>query len=267
MQADEPAWRWALPIAAVALLGLAPVLFGPPADEPSWSMTQLEGTSICAEESCELAEGDWLETDADSRVMLEVADIGHMEVAPETRLRLVATGVDEHRLELAEGRVDAAVIAPPRLLIVDTPVAIAVDLGCAYTLQVDPQGNGELIVSSGWVSLETDSYVAFVPAGAEARMDAERGPGTPVFWDASEEVRVAVHLVDAGQASLHAVLAESRPRDTLTLWHVLQRHPQDAVVDRIVELLPDVRVDRAAVLSGDAQALEALRVELEPAWI
>jgi ferric-dicitrate binding protein FerR (iron transport regulator) len=99
-----------------------------------------------------LAVGEWLEPTAPTELV--VADIGTMEVDPGSKLRLLATSSSGHRLELAEGRIRARVTAPPRLLVVETPSASAVDLGCAYDLTVLPDGSSLLLVQRGEVSLE-----------------------------------------------------------------------------------------------------------------
>ena len=41
-----------------------------------------------------------------------------------------------------------------------------VDLGCAYHVQVDEQGTGQLTVTDGWTSLEWHGRESLVPAGA-----------------------------------------------------------------------------------------------------
>ena len=48
----------------------------------------------------------------------------------------------------------ARVVAPPRVLVVETPAADAVDLGCAYALEVEADGSTRLSVTSGQVALE-----------------------------------------------------------------------------------------------------------------
>jgi len=271
--ASEPTgmgrWPWGLALAAAALLVVGLPRLMPQEPGASWAVSHLEGNRICDDELCVLGVGDWLETDEESRVMLEVADIGHMEVSPDTRLRLKSTGAEEHRLELAHGRIDAVVTAPPRLLVVETPVATAVDLGCAYTLEVDEAGDGELLVRTGYVSLETEDRVAWVPAGAEAQMRVASGPGTPMFSDAPEALRSALDTLDVHSGPIEPVLAAARPRDTLSLWHLLHHGSQlqrGAVLDRILELAPHLAVERELLLVGDPEALETLRQELEPVW-
>jgi hypothetical protein len=78
-----------------------------------------------------LSLGGALETGSSSGATITVADIGEVEVDPNTRIRLVKTQSDEHRLALDHGRMKATISAPPRLFFVDTPSAEAIDLGCA----------------------------------------------------------------------------------------------------------------------------------------
>ena len=222
-----------------------------------------------------LAVGEWLETDADE-ALLRVADIGSMTVAPGSRLRLVATGEEQHRLELARGLVSATVLAPPRLLIVETPAADAVDLGCAYTLEVTDAGDTLLWVTSGRVALEAPGRDVLVPAGALAIASAETGPGTPIFTDAPAPLIAAIHNIDGGdegsEVALVATLSQARLKDTLSLWHLLQaveRPTREAIAARLFELDPlltTAQLTPEAIAAQEPGALERLRDELEFHW-
>jgi len=129
-----------------------------PAALPSWEVARLDGTprigSAGMSNKGQLAVGQWLETDGNSRAQIAVESIGQVEIDPNTRVRLVLTQPTEHRLELAHGKMSARIWAPPRLFFVDTPSAVAADLGCAYTLEVDDAGASLLRVTSGWVALQ-----------------------------------------------------------------------------------------------------------------
>jgi hypothetical protein len=218
--------------------------------------------------------GEWLETGT-GRAELQVANIGKVQLEPDTRVRLKATGPHEHRLELARGTISARVTAPPRLFLVETPTANAVDLGCAYTLQVKPDGSSMLRVTSGYVALERPGTAAFVPEGADCETRPHEGPGTPYFDDAQAQLRAALHDFDfesGGDDALDGVLRWARPRDTLSLWHLVARVAPDQrsrVVDRVLELarrgLP-AGVSRDAVLALDPKALERWRHDLETDW-
>src|SRR5438876_1202274 len=94
------------------------------------------------------------------------------------------------------GRMSARISAPPKLFFVNTPSAVAEDLGCAYTLEVDDAGNSLLRVTLGWVALQLKDRESLVPAGAACATRPGIGPGTPYFEDASELFRTALAKLD-----------------------------------------------------------------------
>jgi len=249
---------------------------------PFWEVARLNGSprigSSRMNEKGRLAVGEWLETDGSSRAKIEVGSIGNVEIDPNTRVRLIETKPTEHRLELARGKMSARIWAPPRLFFVDTPSAVAADLGCAYTLEVDDSGASLLHVTSGWVELQLKDRESMVPAGAACATRPGVGPGTPYFEDASANFREALHKLDFGevvdvpdlQRPLQVVIAESRPRDTLTLWHLLYRvegKDRELVFDRMAALSPPPKdVTRAGVLQLDDKMLHLWKGYLENSW-
>jgi hypothetical protein len=99
------------------------------------------------------------------------------------------------------------------------------------------------------------------------------GPGTPAFDDASEQLRQALFefdYSDGGSRAVDVVLAESRQRDTLTLWHLLSRVEPDQrprIFDRMVALTPlpnGIMRDKALAL--DPATLKLWREELAWTW-
>lgn len=227
-----------------------------------------------------LAVGDWLMTDAASRAKVSVASIGSVELSPNTRVQLKNAGAPsgpskklEYRLAMRHGKIEAYIDAPPRLFIVDTPAATAIDLGCLYTLEVDESGDGLLLVTFGEVELAWAGRRSFVPADAQCAIRQSIGPGTPHFRG-SEALIDALRRFDfdgAGDEALDIVLAEcDLPRDTLTLWHLLSRvePPSRArVLDKLAALiaLPE-GLDRSAVLQADEAALTQLKQALQTRW-
>jgi len=246
----------------------------------SWDVARLDGAprigSALVSDKGKLGVGQWLETDTNSRAQISVGDIGQVEIDPNTRVRLLQTKPTEHRLELAQGRLSARISAPPKLFFVNTPSAVAADLGCAYTLEVDDAGNGLLRVTTGWVSLQLKDRESVVPAGAACATRAGIGPGTPYFEDASDSFRTALAKLDfeahdQGQRkSLDSLLSSARVRDTLTLWHLLGRVDGDdraRVYDRMTELTPPPQgVTREGVLALNQQMLDSWKDKLEFSW-
>jgi FecR-like protein/putative zinc finger protein len=280
-------WRARVAVAAAVILAVSVGVWlyntqpGPRnASANAWQVTRLGGTPRIGSSSISsrgsLAVGQWLETDENSRAQIAVGTIGNVDIDENTRVKLVETQATEHRLELARGRMSARIWAPPRLFFVDTPSAVAADLGCAYTLEVDDKGDGRLSVTSGWVALQTKERESIVPAEASCETRLGTGPGTPYFDDSTPEFREALKTIDFSQDrtakadALSTMLNQSRPRDTLTLWHLLPRVNDEERV-RVYEKMaafapPPTGVTREGVLKLDQTMLEQWRVALEGSW-
>jgi len=249
--------------------------------KPAWRVKRLDGAPTVGTERIsnngELAVGEWLETDGNSRAQIAVSSIGSVDIDENTRVRLLETQPTEHRLELARGKMSAHIWAPPRLFFVNTPSAVAADLGCAYTLEVDDQGSSLLRVTSGWVALELENRESIVPAGAACETRPSLGPGTPYFEDSAAGFKDALKRVDfdpdaaARSLALKAMLDQARPRDTLTLWHLLTRvegEDRARVYDKMAALFPPpAGVTREGVLALNQQMLDAWRDAMETTWM
>jgi hypothetical protein len=236
---------------------------------PSWEVTGLPGTP-------RLRPGEMLQTDSTSEAQMKIANIGQLTIDPNTRIRLLVTEVDQHRIALDRGKVEATTWAPPRLFIVETPSATAVDLGCKYALEVEDDGSSLLHVSLGLVALERDSRETIVPAGAFCRTRPGAGPGTPFFEDSSARLQSALEQVDSlmegpeRTRELQIVLGESRVRDALSLWHLLPRldtQSRGLIYDRLAQLLPPPpEVTRDGIVGLDPNMLDAWKKIVSQIW-
>lgn len=235
---------------------------------PAWEVERIEGRpKVGADritETGKLKVGQWLETDSTSRAALKVGEIGEVAIDPNSRIRLIEAKDQDHRLELARGKLSATIWAPPRLFFVETPSATAVDLGCAYTLEVNDAGASLLHVTLGYVSLVASGHEAFIPAGAMCETRPGKRIGTPFQADASQAFRQALSNFDFEKTdeigSLESVLGEARKDDALTLWHLLSRvsgEAQNKVYDRLVKLAPPPKgITRTGVLEGNQKMLD-----------
>jgi predicted anti-sigma-YlaC factor YlaD len=270
-------WRWAfsativLPLAGAAYWRLA----HPPG--PRWEVLRLEGSPSVGAKIIDsvgrIGAGEWIETDARSRATVKIGEIGSVEVAPNTRVRVVTTRPSEHRLALARGELRAKILAPPRLFFVETASGTAVDLGCEYDLSTGEDGFGLLRVTKGWVSFQWKGLESLVPAGASCRTRPQAGPGIPYFDDAPDKLKHALETFGfekSGNDALSTILSESRVRDTLTLWHLLSRveaGERGRIFDRIAALTPiPAGVSREQALKLDPQTLRRWKEELAWTW-
>jgi hypothetical protein len=202
-----------------------------------------------------------------------VANIGNVEIEPNSRVKFVGTNPAEHRLSLERGVLNAKISAPPRLFIVDTPSAVAVDLGCEYRLEVNKTGGGKLVVSKGFVALENGGRESIVPAGAVCITKRGRPLGTPFAADTSDVFRKALERFDfagGGSASVQTMLDSRGFYDMVTLWHLLSRvrgTDREKVYDALFKYVtPPTGVTRQGILELDKKMLAAWRTEVERVW-
>ena len=275
--ARRPTRLLRLAVAAALLACVAAGLVARKLGRSGWEVVRIEGTVARADEARQgeriggrgsIARGEIVETDEDAEATIRMGDIGRVRLGPGTRVRLERSSPIGHRMELLEGTIDAVTVAPPRLFVVETRAARAVDLGCAYTMEADSTGAGLLHVTLGLVSVELGGRTSYVPAGMMSAMRPGLPAGTPYSDDVRSEVREAIALLDtmprsggadARAAALGVVLDAARPRDVATLWHLLPRTEgaeRARVLRRLLELtpLPD-GVTVKGILRGDARML------------
>ena len=84
----------------VLVIGFGAWWFYSRESRPFWEVARLNGSpwigSSRMDENGRLAVGQWLETDGSSRAKIEVGTIGHVEIDPNTRVRLIETKPTEH---------------------------------------------------------------------------------------------------------------------------------------------------------------------------
>ncbi|MBY0505546.1 MAG: FecR family protein [Bryobacteraceae bacterium] len=243
-QPRRSSWRWIAAIAATLLLGA------------TWQLTRPTPSAWQLDSGRRVALGERVSTGPGQRAVLSANGVGTVRLDPGSALQVMAAPPGLQRLALAQGTLHAFIFAPAKSFQVDTPAGTSIDLGCAYTLTVDERGAGLVSVSTGWVAFQTGPRESFIPAGAACRTRRDAGPGLPYFTDAPLDfLQSVVRWEDSGD--LAGLLAAARPRDGLTLWHLLQRttspRERNLVVQRFAVLIPGL--DIAGLNRGDAAAI------------
>ncbi len=249
-------WRYTRVTSAPSFTFVQTFAGGEAGAPPGSAAVSVEGT---------LRVGGWLDT-AKSQTTIEIADIGRVDVEPGSRLSLLSTSPGDYRLRLERGTLHALIWAPPGQFFVETPSSTAVDLGCAYTLSVDDNGDGLVRVTSGWVGFEWHGRESFIPMGAVCRTRKGRGPGTPHYEDAAERFRGSIDAIDFGSGlsramALDTALESARERDAMSLWHLLSSvapADRDRVFDTLATFVPPPpEVTREGIRSGRRDMLDA----------
>lgn len=262
-------------VAIVARLATSPAPGLEPIPLIAWAVESLAGEPTLGgrtlRDTDHLTPEGWLETNSSSRAEVSGNLIGRVTLEPNSRLRLVRSAHDEHRMELAQGRLHAFITAPPKLFIVQTPVATAVDMGCIYDLSVEPDGSSLLRVTSGWVELEGTRWSSRVPAGYRCRAVRGSDPEIPRRDDAPDALLTALDSLQSALAQhpasapsdelINAIISTASRPDAATVWHLLHltKGPARLRISQALDLLvsrpENVTVQGAA--DGNKDMLEA----------
>ena len=247
-----------------------------PGAATGWQVAQLDGAAQLGNRNAELSmglrAGQVLRTAKDSTLMLEDDALG--------------------RVDLGAGFGDARDQQPP--VAAESREAARVHLGAGAAVRggyaLGARRRSGLRVHArrrcrgrrpaeggdwaGWRFSSTGTK-SFIPAGAQCVTRKRTGPGIPYYEDAPAALAQSVARFERGDtAALDGILAAARPRDGLTLWHLLTRVPaQDraAVFDRFAQLvkLPP-EVSRERVLRKDPAMIDlcwnALELENTGWW-
>ena len=219
-----PAWRWSAAAALAAAVLLAVAIFFGGASAPEVRL-QVDGGSV-------LGVSQWV--NPTEKTVLELDRYGQLTLAPGSRLRVDRLDLEQTSLYLELGELDAFVNlnAKPRFFQVGTPAVRCVDLGCAYTLTVDPEGVAEVRVTLGQVAFENrDGREVLVLRDAMCRARPDRGAGTPRYVDSPEALHEALDRFDAAdapedrrrlaRAALEAAGDAGLADDALPSWHLM----------------------------------------------
>jgi hypothetical protein len=271
-------------IAAMILVALLPALFfnreTPILNRvmtPYWKVTNVKGITVVASNIIGAADslkpGDWLETKDSSRAVLEVPGLGKVTVEPNTKLQLVKSDTNEHRIALEYGTINADINSKPRTFFVDSKSATAVDLGCSYTYTVHQNGDGVLYVKDGMVALESYGRESIVPAGKFCLTKTGIGPGTPFRENTSAALKEALMRYDfekGGEKDVEIILKNSKKADVVTLINLLPRvddHHKTKVYTVITNYSPAPRhVVRDSIPRLNTKELNEWIQEFQKEW-
>src|SRR5690606_3662330 len=131
----------------------------------SHSARTASGIAIVRADGAPVGIDEWIET-RDETQHLSLSTVGWLTLAPGGRLHVRRLDDEQGRFYLERGSLEAFVFpqVKARFFQVDTPAATCVDLGCKYTLQVDPASKvAHVVVTMGQVAFVEDGREVFIP--------------------------------------------------------------------------------------------------------
>ena len=109
-----------------------------PGAATGWQVSFIEGAARLggrnAEVSMELRAGEVLRTAAAPGCSSRIEELGRLDLGPDSEMRRGR----QSSVDAAARQLHAFIWARPRQFVLDTPSARAIDLGCEYTIDVDP---------------------------------------------------------------------------------------------------------------------------------
>ncbi len=197
-----------------------------------------------------LAVGDRIRTGRGGEASIESPDIGRVTLFADSVLALRRLDGEGHHFALERGRLHANILPPPlvkpRLFQVATPRGQAIDLGCAYDLEVNESGTTHIRVTLGAVAFAVGETEIWVPRGHDLSIGVGVTQALPFARDTWPEFREAAESYFSGQTKspeddLERALRVARQADAMTLWHLAQwvdEETRPRVLDRLLDLVP-----------------------------
>lgn len=205
---------------------------------------------------------------------IDLKEFGSVQVHEGAVLAVVRNTDEDIRLRLERGTIEARITlaARPRLFQVETPATICVDLGCHYTLTVEPDGSTFVHVDQGEVAFVDGGRETWIPSDASCRAWPSRGSGTPRWNDTRPELLAAIDKLDRAEQRESSAAAQAviqlctQTRDALSLWHLTQESDR-AVADAAWKTLIELAGTPEGVNDPRApEAAEHWKQHLESTW-
>ncbi len=196
--------------------------------ESYWKVSNIQGNSLIGNSTMSsndsIKEGEWIQTNNDSRAELIVANIGKVIIEPNSKVVFVK-GIDGNNRILVEyGTINTVMNPNSRSFFVEMPTAVATDNGGSYTMTVDSTGDGLVYVRSGKVEIASPNRDAIIPAGSLVLTKKDIGVGTPFAENSSAKFKNALFNYDFGicnDACVKTLLNNAKMSDAVTLVNLI----------------------------------------------
>ncbi len=195
-----------------------------------WKVSNLQGNSQIGDMQMSaydsVKEGQWIQTNYNSRAELLVADIGKVIIEPNSKVIFVKGADGNNRILVEYGTINTNMNSIPETFYVEMPSAVASDRGGAYTLTIDSTGDGLVYVRSGKVEIESPNTAVVIPAGNLVMTRKDIGVGTPFNENSSPKFKNALFNLDFGKcegACVNTLLNTAKMSDAISLVNLIPK--------------------------------------------
>lgn len=246
--------------------------------ENYWKVSNIQGNSLIGNSSMSstdsIKEGQWIQTNSDSRAELIVANIGKVIIEPNSKIVFVKGADGNNRIMIEYGTINTNMNPNTRSFFVEMPSAVATDNGGSYTLTVDSTGDGLVYVRSGKVEVASPNRDAIIPAGSIVLTKKNIGVGTPFNENSTPKFKNALFNYDFGNcndACVKTLLNTARISDAVTLVNLIpnvNKEYSDQVYTKLAALVPPptpVRPDSIPYINDEEinKWIDKIQVEVQ----
>jgi hypothetical protein len=202
------------------------------------------GNASYSETFLKLGEGEIVETNSITRLLIQVPDIGSIYLEPETKVERL----QGNKIKLVKGEISTNKEGANDFLSIEIPGAEIKDFLLGGKSKITILNKKSFLeVSDGWVSVRHDDLETLVLTKHYCEVREETGPGLPYHLQSSREFITAVHDYSfekpGNEESLIQILTKANVSNSVTLWNLLERvnlKQRDMVVYTIIGLLGEL---------------------------
>ncbi|MBK9332533.1 MAG: FecR domain-containing protein [Ignavibacteria bacterium] len=216
-----------------------------------------------------IKEGQWITTDSVSIAELIIADIGKVTIEPDSKVILVKGADSTRQIFVEYGMVNTETQnGDNRAFKVGIPSAVAENKGGSYSLKIDKNGDGMIVVKSGKVDVLSTNKNAIVPAGNIVMTKNGLGVGTPFNEQSSPGFKNALFNYDFGNcndACMNIIIDNAKMTDAVSLINILNgskavNETKEEIYNKVANLIPP----RAPVHKDSLEFFDEKELEI---WI
>jgi hypothetical protein len=238
-----------------------------------WNVKLIDGTVTIngmANSSGNISQGESLNTDSKSRIMVDVPQMGKLQIDTNTTIVVEKAKDGDNRVLLKRGsfKIINSALMPEFTIRLNS--SFVIDHGGVFSISADESDNIKVIVEFGFVEIGYKNQSYFVSEGYVCEIKNNYPPGIPYRLNASDTLKNEVEKFDyenGGDDSVQKIISTAHNEDMLTLLALipntsqLQRQLLFQVVAN--HYPPPSGVTRMGIIKADSEMLNKWWEEIE----
>jgi hypothetical protein len=238
-----------------------------------WNIQLIDGTITIngmANNSGKISEGESLNTDSKSRLIVNVPQIGKLQVDSNTTIVVEKAKDGNNRVALKRGSIKIINSALMPDLTIALNNSFILDHGGVFSIAADESDNMKVNVEFGFVEIGYKNESYFVKEGYICEIKNNFRPGIPYRLNASDTLKNEVEKYDyenGGDDSIQKIISAANKEDMLTLLALI---PNTSKLQRQIlfqavanHFPPPAGITRMGIIKADSEMLNKWWEDIE----